>query len=51
MLSSPVDVGVRDLGELTDQRGREEDEPDRDLVEAAQLAPAGEPGGSRDVAT
>ena len=37
---SPADVRARDRGELADQRGAEEDEPERDLVEAAQLAAA-----------
>ncbi len=38
---SAPDVRVRDRGELADQRRGEEDEPERDLVEPAQLAAAG----------
>src|SRR5579859_6922589 len=38
---SAADVRVSDRGELADQRGGEEDEAERELVEAAQLAAAG----------
>jgi hypothetical protein len=40
-LRSPADMCVRDRGELTNQRCGEEDEPECDFVEAAQLAAAG----------
>ncbi len=39
--SLPSDVRVRDRGELADQGQGEEDQPERDLVEVAQLAAAG----------
>ncbi len=43
---SQADVGVRDGGELADQRRGEEDEPGCDLIEVAQYAAA---GGRREV--
>jgi hypothetical protein len=39
--ASAPDVRAGDRGELADQRGGEEDEAERDLVEAAQFAAAG----------